>query len=219
MLGLAGCQASIDANVNTGTKSTSEVADFDKPMAPSSAPDKTFDDAPKDTALLGARQDLSFRGPATTTCKCLAVAVGQPGGAAFHWSGERPHTNPGSQLVIALQSAGIACPEAGEKATGASYWGYEVVNNDVVVVVERASSGRPVASGGIIPRPLGNGQVYVRPDSKKLPYGLPASGPGDRCQIGSLEPIKSTTPAPSPSSGVRIRTDEADPTSSRTEMH
>jgi hypothetical protein len=183
-----GCQASVEGKVNVGDKS--EVSDFDKPLDPtmSATSAKAAGEPATPIALLGARQDLALSGGHSTTCKCLAVALGQPGDAAFRWSGERPRTNSSSQLVIALSSAGQACPEAGDKATGASYWGYETVGNDVVVVVESAHEGRPLAAGGIIPRPQ-NGQVFVRPIDKKLPYGRPSSGAGARCQIGTLPPM------------------------------
>jgi hypothetical protein len=206
---LFGCKASVEANVNTGGKG--DVADFDKPLNQSmSANRASSEEAMKDSALLGERQDLSYRGPSTSSCKCMEVALGQPGDRAFAWAGERPKTMRESQLVFAMSSAGIACPGAGDKATGASYWGYEVLGNDVVVVVERAYAGRPVASGAIIPRPTGNGQVYVRPIDKKLPYGGPLSGPGDRCQVGKLE--ASTTPGVlAPPTTKAVKGDEPPP--------
>jgi hypothetical protein len=192
---LPACKASLEANVNTGSKD--DTADFDSPIDQSmSANRNSADAAGKDAPLLGERQDLTYRGPATSSCKCLEAAIGQPGDRAFAWAGERPKTVRDTQLVFAMTTAGVACPAAGDGATGASYWGYQVVGNDVVVVVERAYSGRPVASGAIIPRPTGNGQVYVRPVDKTLPYGGPLSGPGDRCQIGKLAATASGGLAP-----------------------
>jgi hypothetical protein len=204
----AGCQASVEGKMNVGTKSEGEVADFDKPLEPtaaSSAAAAATEPASAPIALLGARQDLTYHGPPTTACKCLGVALGQPGDPAFQWAGERPRTNASSQIVIALSSAGQACPEAGASPSGASYWGYETSGNDVVVVVEKAYAGRPLASGAIIPRPA-NGQVFVRPADKKLPYGRAASGPGERCQIGNLSPIAKPVSAPqtTPGGGMRI---------------
>jgi hypothetical protein len=198
---LFGCKASVEGGVNSGAKD-----DLDKPLdKPMSAEQVSSSaDTVKDPALFGERQDLSLRA-ATATCKCLGVALGQPGDAAFHWEGERPRTTRDAQLVFAMSSAGVACPEAGENAPGASYWGYEVVGNDVVVVVERAFSGRPVASGAIIPRPTGQGQVYVRPADKKLPYGRPMTGSGGRCQIGKLVGV---TPSVTPNNTAPSRGDE-----------
>lgn len=184
---LPGCKASLEAKVTT--KEDNE-ADFDKPMAKEELAAMHADDTGKEVALLGARQDLSYKGPSTAACQCLEVALGQPGDRAFQWAGEVPKTSHDGQLVIALSSAGIACPAlAGKEAPGASYWGYQVVGNDVVVVVEKQVAGRPVASGAIIPRPTGTGQVFVRPSENGRPYGLPLDGKGDRCQIGKLDPV------------------------------
>lgn len=196
---LASCQASVEANVNAGTKSDTE--DIDKPLdaRAMTANRAASEDAAKDVALLGARQDLSFHGPSTAACQCMEVALGQPGDVAFQWAGERPHTSRESQLVFAMATAGVQCPGASGDATGASYWGYEVTGDDVVVVVERALPGRPVATGAIIPRPTGRGQVYVRPADKKVPYGraiAAGAGKSDRCQIGKLEAVGPAVAAP-----------------------
>jgi hypothetical protein len=211
-LSIAGCKASVEANVNVGSKSDT-VPDLDKPIDDSTR--KLGDESSAghdEAALLGARQDLTYKGPPTPTCKCLAVKVGDASDSAFQWAGQRPTIDKNGQLVIAMNSAGIACPEAGDASMGASYWGYEVSGNDVVVVVERAAPGRPVASGAIIPRPTG-GQVYVRAADKKVPYGRPMSGAGDRCQVGNLPAVKTAAPQTIPSAGVRIKTDEPEPLS------
>lgn len=201
------CKAQVQANAeaNVGHE---EVADFNKPLEhPVGDEAPSFEDTPSREALLGARPDLSFKGPATATCKCLAVALGQPGDAVFQWSGEQPRTNPQNQLVIALSSGGMVCPEAGANSLGASYWGYEVNRGDVVVVVEPAVAGRPQTSGAIIPKPLGSGHVFVRPADKKVPYGRPAAGGGAMCSVGSFA-VAGTKPSPSmppPPSSAPVR--------------
>jgi hypothetical protein len=210
---VSGCKASVDAKVDAGKEG--EIDDFDKPMDTKAMSDtpRSLDEPAAPTALLGARQDLSYKGSTTPRCKCLAVAVGQPADASFQWAGVRPSINRDSQVVLALSSAGIPC----DSVTGASYWGYEVVGQDVVVVVESAQPGRPVAQGAIIPRPSGSGQVYVRPLDKSVPYGRPQSGSGDRCPVanlGSAAPSVSATP----SSRTRIRTEEEDPSSTRVDI-
>jgi hypothetical protein len=210
---LAGCKASVEANLNAGTKES--TGELDKPIDTSTRNGSTT--SADEAALLGARQDLSYKGASAPTCKCLAVRVGDPSDHAFQWAGQRPATNHDSQLVVAMSSAGIECPEAGESAMGASYWGYEVSGNDVVVVVERAAAGRPVASGAIIPRPVG-GQVYVRAADKTVPYGRPITGAGERCQVGNLPATKPPAPQILPSAGVRIRTDEGEPLSPKTDI-
>jgi hypothetical protein len=212
---VSGCKASVEGKVDAGKEG--DIADFDKPMDPKAAlsQPRAFEEPTAQTALLGARQDLSYGGSATPRCKCLAVAVGQPTEASFLWASVRPSIDRDTEVVVALSSAGISC-DSGPAATGASYWGYEVVGQDVVVVVESAKPGRPVAQGAIIPRPTGSGRVYIRPLDKAVPYGRPQSGSGDRCQVANL----GTVPAASatPSSWTTIRTDEADPSSTRTEI-
>jgi hypothetical protein len=159
------------------------------------APTASADTA--ETALIGARQDLGYRGPPSTTCGCLAVALGQPGDPPFHWSGPVPKTDPNSEVVIALTSAGQTCPSAAPQSLGASYWGYEVVGGDVVVVVEPAMPGRPIASGAIIPRPANGGHVFVRPSSNTVPYGKGPTG-APRCAIQLAPPPPPAPGAPAP---------------------
>ena len=59
-----------------------------------------------------------------------------------------------------------------------------MTRNDVIVLVEAARGGRPLTSGAIIPKPVGPGQVFVAPTSKKLPYGRALEGKG-LCKIGN----------------------------------
>jgi hypothetical protein len=220
---LSGCKASAQGSVNTGKEG--EVADFDKPMGPSSGSEtRSFDETAAPAALLGARQDLAYKGATSARCKCLAAAVGQPKDSSFQWTGTRPITNADTQLVIALTSAGVPCDV---EASGASYWGYETVGQDVVVVVETAKPGRPIAQGAIIPRPTGSGHIYIRPVDNSVPYGRPASGAGERCVLSGVAPAPgaaaagaTTTTAPKPASSgwTRIKTDEADPQSTRVEI-
>jgi hypothetical protein len=222
-----GCKASLEGDVNASTNANasanvtepdteSETShDLDKPLE---ATAKTPEADEESSALLGVRQDLTFKGPGNVSCKCLSVAVGAPGNAAFQWAGKPPRVSSDSQLVIGLGSAGVECPEAGEGTAGASYWGYEMSGNDVVVVVESAGSGRPVASGAVIPRPQGNGQVYVRPVDKATPYGRPTAGGAGRCQVSHLAALSPSPGAPAPSSGVRIHSDEPEPTSPKVEI-
>lgn len=201
-------QANAEANIGQ-----EDTKDFNKPLDQPVGSEAPELEAAKEEALLGARPDLSFGGAPSPTCKCLAVAIGQPGDTAFHWSGERPHTNPDSQLVIALTSSGVACSETSGIGLGASYWGYEMKNDDVVVVVEPAIAGRPLTSGAIIPRPMGNGRVYVRPSDKTVPYGRPASGAGAMCAVGQLSPgrAKPNPEIPPSASSGRVRIGEKPP--------
>jgi hypothetical protein len=215
---ISGCKASVEGKVDSPKEG--DIHDFDKPMDPNAQTSTRALEEPAaaETALLGARQDLAYNGSTAPRCKCLAVTVGQPTDASFQWAGKRPSIDRDTQVVVALSSAGINC-DSSAAATGASYWGYEVTGQDVVVVVESAKPGRPVAQGAIIPRPIGAGQVYVRPADKATPYGRPQSGSGDRCQVANLGPATSAPAAPAPSSSwTTIKTDEADPSSTRVDV-
>lgn len=135
--------------------------------------------------LLGARHDLTLRpGKSTASCECLAVALGGSRNSSMSWSAVPPDLDETTQLSIALSSAGQACKDEPKQSLGASYWGYRISGNDVIVLVEAARGGRPLTSGAIIPKPVGSGQVYVAPASKKLPYGRPLEGKG-LCKIGN----------------------------------
>jgi hypothetical protein len=135
--------------------------------------------------LLGARHDLQLRpGKGTASCECLSVALGGSRNSGMAWSAVPPDIDETTQLSIALSSEGQACKDEPKKSLGASYWGYRLSGNDVIVLVEAARGGRPLTSGAIIPKPVGSGQVYVAPASKKLPYGRPLEGKG-LCKIGN----------------------------------
>ena len=176
-----GCRASASASLNTGQKQE-EFADFDEPATAEEQPEP----ANADYALLGARHDLKLSPDRkTATCKCVAVALGGPGDPSMVWEGPAPATDPQTELVIALNSEGIACDITPKDGLGASYWGYKLSGDDVIVVLEVARFGRPITTGAVIPRPAGNGQVYVEPLGKDVPYGRSLDGGQRRCLIGN----------------------------------
>jgi hypothetical protein len=107
------------------------------------------------------------------------------------WSATPPDIDESTQLTIALSSEGTVCKNEPKRSLGASYWGYQISGNDVIVLVESASGGHPLTSGAVIPRPVGSGQVYVRPASKKLPYGRALDGKG-ACKVGNPGQVRST---------------------------
>jgi hypothetical protein len=217
---VTGCKASVEAEVNS-PKSEAETPDFDKPMDVSAIERaQAAQQKAADAALLGARQDLAYNGSTTPRCKCLAVTVGQPTDPAFQWTATRPIIDQDSQVVLALTSSGVSC-DAGPDLAPASYWGYEIVGQDVVVGVEAAKPGRPVAQGAIIPRPAAGGQIYVKPVTTDVPYGRPTAGQGDRCAVAALaRPEAAPAAAPSPSTPAwhSIKTKEPDPSSTRMDM-
>jgi len=135
--------------------------------------------------LLGARHDLKLRdGKGTASCQCLSVALGGSHNAGMVWSAAPPDIDESTQLTVALSSEGQACKDEPKQSLGASYWGYRLSGNDVVVLVEAARGGRPLTNGAVIPKPVGSGQVYVTPASRALPYGRPLEGRG-LCKIGN----------------------------------
>lgn len=135
--------------------------------------------------LLGARHDLKLRpGKGSASCECLAVALGGSRNGGMAWTAVPPDLDETTQLTIALSSDGLTCKDEPKKSLGASYWGYRLSGNDVIVFVEAAHGGRPLTTGAVIPKPVGDGQVYVAPTSRKLPYGRALEGKG-RCKIGN----------------------------------
>ncbi len=146
-------------------------------------------------ALLGARSDLTLTAAqAPAQCSCLRVVLGPANLGAFSWKGSPPAVDDERQLVMALSSEGTGCTNP-KGSLGASYWGYRRRGNDVVVYVENGVAGRPLAQGAIIPKPLGTGQVYVAPVSKKLPFGKPSNGKGN-CRIGNPGPARTAPIGP-----------------------
>ena len=153
-------------------------------QAPNSA-ETTASDLPASRVLLGARHDLKLKpGKGTASCECLSVALGGARSGGMTWSAVPPAIDEGTQLSIALSSDGQTCKGEPKQSLGASYWGYRISGNNVIVLVEAARGGRPLTNGAIIPKPVGPGQVFVAPASKKLPYGRPLEGKG-LCKIGN----------------------------------
>ena len=195
------CQASVNGDVKTRVRHDAEegpedVPDFNKPIsakalaaAPSATPNFSGE-----VTLLGARHDMSLVvANASVACACLKAAIGSAPSAAFQWQGAVPHLNDDTQIAIALTSESMACKDEPKGSSGASYWGYRISGNDVIVFVEGARSGRPRTGAAIIPKPVGDGQVYFAPAKKKLPYGRSLDGKAERCKIGNV-PTKRSTP-------------------------
>jgi hypothetical protein len=187
LLAFCGCQASVQADLKSGGKAGDpELKDFDRPLEASARQEEPISDegGGADYALLGARHDLSYAGPQQASCKCLAVAVyDQPSLAALQWDLGAPRLDPTSQWIVALSSNQVACDAAPAGTLGASYQGYVVEGNDVVVYVEALGDGRPMTNGAIIPRPLAGGSVLV--EAAGSVYGKPLDGKGKRCKLAA----------------------------------
>jgi hypothetical protein len=197
-----GCQASLNAEANaSGEADASADADMQaegkgemarQGAGASDANAPTVTDIPSGRVLLGARHDLKLQpGKGTASCECLSVALGTSRDSSMLWSSTPPSIDDSTQLTIALSSDGQACKGEPKGSLGASYWGYRISGNDVVVLVESARGGHPLTSGAVIPRPVGNGQVYVKPASKRLPYGRAPQGKG-LCKIGNPGQVRSS---------------------------
>jgi hypothetical protein len=145
--------------------------------------------ANEDFALFGARHDFTVKDASgATACKCVAALLGPPSSGKLEWRGEMPKTKPETQLVVALVPDAGECAGAPKDSAGASYWGYRVEGNDVIVLLEEWKVSSPRTLGAIVPKPAAGGQVYLSAVSRKLPYGAPASGPGTRCALGNPGP-------------------------------
>lgn len=180
-LSLIACRASVSAKASAGTKNDKDIADYDRPLSAKQLNEQQTD-LPK-YALLGARHDLNYAGQPKEDCRCLAVAAGQPSDARFSWEAAAPTIEQTSQLVVALTSQSISCTKAKKDSLGASYQGYELEGDNVIVIVEEAKSGRPLTAGGIVPRPTGQGGLFVRPTSNDLPYGKSLNAGETRCRL------------------------------------
>ena len=199
-----GCQASVNADANVSGEGAKGRAEADmsgsgegagemsrSALAPTSGVTSAVT-VPVGKVLLGARHDLKLEaGKGSTSCQCLSVALGGASEGGMAWSGGAPSLDASTQLGIALSSEGQACKDEPKHSLGASYWGYRISGNDVVVLVEAAREGRPLTSGAVIPKPVGQGQVFVAPASSKLPYGRALDGKG-LCKIGNPGQVRTT---------------------------
>lgn len=203
---LTSCQASLNANAEANVNGEGASADADgsaelrgngelsgTSSSASSAVPGAAAELSRSRVLLGARHDLRLTtGKGTASCRCLAVALGGARSSGMSWSAAPPDIDDATQLTLALSSDGQECNGEPQGSLGASYWGYRISGNDVVVLVEAARGDRPLTTGAVIPRPIGTGQVFVAPASKKLPYGRPLDGTG-LCKIGNPGGVRSGT--------------------------
>ncbi len=194
-----GCQASVSADAKSRVRHDSEEGpqdepDFNKPLTAKALVPGAAPSVGGEVTLLGARHDMSLVvANANTACACVKVAIGSAPSAAFAWQAAVPSLNDDTQIAVALSSEGMPCKDEPKGSSGASYWGYRISGNDVIVFVEGARAGRPRTGAAIIPKPVGEGQVFFAPAKKKEPYGRTLDGSSERCKIGNV-PTKRTTP-------------------------
>lgn len=129
---------------------------------------------------VGVRHDLMIAPtrPRKARCSCLAVEVGDAGDVKFQWRGKIPDVGADA-MVVAVSTRGLECPggDADETRRRPSISGILRDGGDVVVQIEEAREGQPMASGAIIQRPAPSGSIYVRGVSSRLPYARTV-GPG-----------------------------------------
>lgn len=191
-----GAQAKLDADLDAQVRAEQNSDSSSLRIAESNRP---APGTPGGKPLLGARRDLALAtDQAEGGCSCLKVAIGSETAPAFRWQSGPPKLDPETQLVVGLSSEGGGCP-APKNTEGASYWGYRWSGNDVVVYVENAIKGRPVAVGAVIPKPVGEGQVFIAPLDAKVPYGR-GSGGAKSCKLGNPGGPR-TTPVTAEESG------------------
>jgi hypothetical protein len=193
-----GCKASAHAEAKMSSDDVAdEIKDFDRPLEPAAS--RTMDGPHADGEmegefpLLGARHDLSYAGPTTPVCKCLAIRVEDRADAeSLQWDISPPQIDRRSQWIVALTSKGVQCDGAPGDTLGASYQGYETDGDDVIVYVEALGQGRPMTSGAIIPRPPRDGGVFV--EAAGSVYGKPL-GNEKRCKVPLPASAAPTTPS------------------------
>lgn len=184
-----GCKGSVKADAKASSSGEADV-DFDSnkkrddaweseafssgTSKPPTTSATTADPPSAPATLLGARHDLTLSGTRTATCQCLAVLAGGPDRSGLAWSGTPPSIDTKTQLVVALSSDQVSCQA---QVPQASYMGYEVRDNNVVVQIEAAVAGRPLTQGAIVPRPMTGGKLLIEA-AANLPYGKAPGGQG-----------------------------------------
>lgn len=206
-IGVVACRASVSGKASAGAEGEAQAdAEGSAEGGGNENANDRFDDAeglriagdpsgntPRAGAsdtMLGARHDVRPSG-APTKCSCLAVALGAPTDPKMAWLSGAPKIDARTQLAIALSSEGLSCTGEPEGSLGASYWGYRWDGDNVIVIVEAARFGRPITTGAIIPKPVGEGKVYIQPLAGNVPYGRPLTGGGQRCALGNPGPRRS----------------------------
>lgn len=144
-------------------------------------------------ALLGARHDLHLKPHNEPSCSCMAFAVGKPNDARFAWEGAQPSATASNTNVVAFAMVEGEC----ETGLVASYRGYEVVGNDVHILLEPAVDGRPQVGGAVLPSPQpGGGYVVVTP--KDSPFGRSRTPGEAQCRLteGRIAGVAADSGAP-----------------------
>lgn len=204
-LAVLGCQASVQGRASTASSGPAEPDPFARLDEPGQAGsgdgeaglaelDAQLTSGPSAPALLGARHDVGLAPGVTPTCSCMSFAVGEPSDARFVWEGQHPALAQEDSVVAAFAMVDGEC----SSEHVASYRGYQLVGNDVHVLVEQAVEGRPHLFGAIVPRPQPGGSFVIVPPAE-APFGHSRKPTDTRCVLaeGSTPP-NATTPTNAP---------------------
>jgi hypothetical protein len=191
------CRASVNADAKVNGDGASAESSFatGEPASDvwgSAAPSPDASSAALvETSFIGVTHALTLSAAAAKTpaCACVSAHVGAPSDAAFVWRGTPPKVGRDA-TVLALTSQGVPCDRGAGAAgsddsvvtRGASIRSVERYGNDILVTLEEAGAGRPLAEGAVIPRPGDGGDVILRPARRGLPYARQAAD-GTSCRL------------------------------------
>jgi hypothetical protein len=137
--------------------------------------------------FIGVVHDLSI-GPLadkSPSCSCLTVTYGRPNSGKFKWRNGIRSTDSDT-MAVAISSEGIACNMmvGGKERTlaPASIAGIEHEGKDLIVLVEEARRGIPVAHGALV-KALDPGAVIIIRGQGAVPFGTPIGGGKGECKV------------------------------------
>lgn len=202
---MTACQASVGADAKMQADLDSQVEVEGDASASARARDPDLDDmasreglsdpwsesavTSSEPTLLGARRGFSLESTSdAVACQCVFAILGPPTMRQLKWEETPPRTQPETQLFVAFAPDDGNCPQARPGSRGASYWGYRIDGNDVIVFLEEWKQGPPRTMGAVIPKPPMGGKVYAAPAVRGEPYGASADGKVTRCTIGNPAP-------------------------------
>lgn len=186
LLGLTGCKSSVKGDANFGASIAEEPppeSDASRATLPPPAPGT----ANEKTTFIGVTHALTLADDAAKNakCTCLAAAVGRPGDPFFRWSGPVPEVGDGA-IVFALASEQAPCERRAPGENRASIQAVSRRGDDIVIELEQAREGIPVAHGAVLelPRQPGSGSsIYLVPP-RHAPFGHPLPGSNEsECRI------------------------------------
>ncbi len=169
---VAGCQASVKAEVNSGKKAAEE------PEPPPSLVTTAHDSTVR-TSRIGVSHRLTLTPEASSRplCRCLAAAVGAPGDPSFSWRGEPPSVGDDA-FVVAVSGDGTPC-DWPTRGRGPSIMAVEEEAGNIIVTLEESRPGIPPARGAIVHRPASAEPWVVFRTEARLPYSAPLPGSGE----------------------------------------